>query len=147
MSDPKSQVVTLDVLQAMLAAQAKENREALAFVVQELRKPTEPTEAEKATIAQDIQMRKDRGQTELNRIANKKAEQANCLHMRRDGSSTCVHIFGSNTLNDYMICQQCQGMIHREPAPTGPVAKEFENGHIFNTRLYQEHFLKSPTDF
>lgn len=122
---------------------AEQLKELMVAMAQELRKPPEPTEAEKAAIEQDLQFRRDRGQQELQRLANKRQEQATCLHLRKDGSSTCVHIFGTNNLNDYMICQQCQGMIHADPAPSGPLAREFEQGHIFNTRLFNEHFIKS----
>jgi hypothetical protein len=134
MSDPKQQTVTLTMDQLKDLAKA---------FGEEFRKPPEPTEAEAAQIENDLRMRRERGGQELQKIENRKLIQSICEHLRTDGTSRAVHIFGSNNLTDYMICQECTAMIHAEPRPTeGPLAKEFEN-HIFNTQLFNKHYLKS----
>lgn len=144
MSNPTaSPVVTLDVLQKMLEAQAEQNRLSMLELAKALRAPADLTESEQAVKEQELAMRKERGKIELQRIQGREIEQENCIHIRKDGTSTCVHIHGDNSLNDFMICQQCQGMIHAGAPPTGALAKEFEHGHIFNTRLFNEHLIKS----
>lgn len=116
--------------------------EQLLEIVKAIKAPPEPTEAEAAMIEQDKVMRKERGLTELSKLAERHAIQAACDHTRiENGTSCCVHVFGTNNLNDYMICQACQAMIHGGEAPEGKLGKEMlENGHIFNSQLFNRHY-------
>ena len=118
--------------------------EQLLEIVKAIKAPAEPTEAQKAIMANDLIARKQRGETELQKIENRKALQAACDHTRMEnGTSCCVHIFGSNNLNDYMICQACQGMLHagNPPADEKLAQEMLDNGHIFDTRLFNRHYL------
>lgn len=118
--------------------------EQLLEIVKAIKAPAEPTEAQQAIMANDLVARKQRGSTELEKIQNRKNLQAACDHTRiENGTSSCVHIFGNNSLNDYMICQGCQGMIHAgNPPADAKLAQEMlDNGHIFDTRLFNRHYL------
>src|SRR4051812_29317654 len=85
----------------------------LLEIVKAIKAPADLTEAQKAIMENDLTARKQRGETELQKIENRKSLQAACEHTRiENGTSCCVHIFGNNNLNDYMICQSCQAMIH-----------------------------------
>jgi hypothetical protein len=133
MSDQKTVTLTMDQLQALAKSFGEE-----------FRKKPEPTESEQAQIENDLRMRRDRGEQELQKIANKKLVQSICTHTRiENGTTRTVHIYGSNNLDDYMICQECNAFIHAGGPPADPVmAKEFEN-HIFDTRLFNLHYKLS----
>lgn len=136
MSNPKESGINLSPEQL---------KELMVAMAAELRKPADPTEQEQAQIQNDLQMRRERGETELQKIANKRAIQSICQHTRPvDGTTHCVHIYGTNNLTDYMICQGCGAQIHAEPRPAAgsPLAKELEH-HIFDTRMFNQHYMMS----
>ena len=143
MSDPKSQAITLtpEQLKAMFVE-----------MVKELRRAADPTPEQLAQKQTDLDARRSTAESQLQIMRNKQAEQSACSHMRRDGSSSCVYVFpqadGLSTGN-FVICQQCQAMIHPEPRPTGPLAQETQS-HIYDTRLFNIHYAKaqaSATNF
>jgi hypothetical protein len=116
-------------------------------MIRELRKPADPTPKQLAEQENDRVAREGRAQIELNKIANRKAEQSACQHIRPNGTSHCVRVYGTNNLNDYMICQGCRGMIHAGgPPQDAKFAREMlDNGHIFDTGLYNKHFLMTSS--
>ena len=139
MSEPNKQALTLT---------AEQLREMFVTFAQELRKPPEPTEAEAAQIESDKQMRRETALLQKQRMENKRFEQAACLHTRpQNNTSTCVNVRDIESMTGVptLICQMCQGFIHPEPRPSNPVlAKEWE-GHIFDTQLFNRHFLLTQT--
>ncbi len=128
MSDPKN-------------PQAGLTQEQLLEIIKAIKAPPEPTERQKAEEKQAAESRRQRGQIELNKIAEQKLIQSICDHTRENGSTRTVHVYGTDNLTDYMICQECRAFIHAEPRPAEghPLAKDFEN-HIFDTRLFNRHY-------
>lgn len=103
-------------------------KDMLVAVLQEARKPADPTEAQLAEIAQAQQMRKEQGELVRLTIANRRREQEACIHMRRDNTTTGVYIAGGN----YIICQHCQGIIRPGVAPEGYSGQDFYDTQLFN---------------
>ena len=126
-------------------------KEMFVEMAKELRRPADPTPEQEAQKQTDQDARRSTAEMQLQIIRNKRAEQEACTHMRRDGSSSCVYVYpqSSGVTGNFVICQQCQAMIHPEPRPTGPLAQETQN-HIYDTRLFNTHFAKaqaSATNF
>lgn len=118
MSQEKASVnISNDQLQSMLEA-----------VITAARQAPEPTEAEKAQIAQSLIDRKQQAELVHIQAQNKKAEQEACVHMRRDNTCAAVYVANGN----FMICQHCQKIIRPETELT-----------LFN-RLFQ---LSQPVTF
>jgi len=143
MSDQKPQAIALT---------AEQLKDLMLSMAQELRKPADPTPEQLAQKQTDLDARRSTAESQLQIMRNKMAEQAACSHMRRDGSSSCVYVYpqadGLQTGN-FVICQQCQAMIHPEPRPTGKLAQETQS-HIYDTRLFNIHYAKaqaSATNF
>lgn len=141
MSEPKAVTLTPDQLKDLLVSMA-----------QELRKPADPTPEQLAQKQNDLEARKGIAQMQLEGIEAKKRLQAACAHTRAfNGSSTCVYIYpqSDGKSGNYVICQQCQAIIHPGVRPEGPLGKDLEN-HIFDTQLFNIHYQKamsSPTNF
>lgn len=136
---------SMEQLQKILAFQAEQNRIQMEKLAETLRKPLDPTPEQLAEKESNDSMRRATAESELQRIASRKREQAACSHLRRDGTSSCVFIYGDPSQpnqGNYVICQQCNGKIRPEPRPTGLLAREWEND-IFDTNLFNIHFVKS----
>lgn len=134
--EKQNQAVSLtpEQLQDMLLTMAKE-----------LRRPADLTPEQLAQQQTDREQRAANAQMQAEKERRRRLEQAACTHCRRDGTSTCVYVYPDANYahtGNFLICQQCQGMIHPEPRPTGPIAKEVEN-HIFDTNLFNLHYQKS----
>jgi rRNA-processing protein FCF1 len=108
---------------------AEQLQEMLRTVLQEARKPADPTPAQIAELEAAQTARKQQAELVLAEAARKKAEQEACIHLRRDGTSTGVYVENGN----YIICQQCQAIIRPET-----------NLAMFN-RLFQ--LSQSPATF
>jgi len=142
MSEAKNQAVTLT---------AEQLKDLMLSMAAELRKPADPTPEQAAQKENDLRDRRSNAEMQLQIIRNRAAEQQACSHERRDGSSSCVYVYpqANGQTGNFVICQQCQAMIHPEPRPTGPLAQETQN-HIYDTRLFNTHFAKaqaSATNF
>lgn len=123
MSKPETTAV-----QAMAPETVALLKEMLVTVLQEARKPADPTPEEAAAKEQDKALRKQTALLALNNQLAKEAEQEACIHQRRYGTTTAVYIQNGN----YMICQQCQKKIYPD--------KE--------TALFNKHFqLSTPAIF
>ena len=118
---------------------AEQLKEMLVEMAKEIRKPADPTPEQLAAIESDKETRRQQAELVRNQMENKRIEQSLCSHRRpRDSSSTCVYVRDGN----YLICQQCQGMIHPEPRPTGEAGKETAH-HIYDTNLFNTHLQLS----
>lgn len=123
---------------AAVAITADELKSILSTVIAEARKPPEPTEEEKAVMASEKAMRKQTAEQSLAAMENKRREQAACIHMRRDGSSTAVYVHNGN----FFICQQCQAVIHPGVRPEG----SDDTMGIYDTQLFNRLFQLQPGD-
>jgi hypothetical protein len=119
---------------------AESMKDMLVAVLAEARKPADPTPEQVAQRAQDLQMRKEQGQLVLQTLANKRREQEDCIHMRRDNTTTAVYIASGN----YCICQQCQAIVRPGVAPEGYSGQDFYDTQLFN-RLWT--LSQDPTIF
>jgi hypothetical protein len=142
MSDPKSQAITLT---------ADQLKEMLVTMAAEIRRPADPTPEQAAQKLTDQEARRSTAEMQFQIMRNRQAEQSACSHTRRDGSSSCVYVYpqASGATGNFVICQQCQAMIHPEPRPTGALAQETQS-HIYDTRLFNIHYAKaqaSATNF
>jgi hypothetical protein len=45
-------------------------------------------------------------------------------------------------MGGYLICQQCQAIIHAGTRPEGDLGKETSN-HIYDNRMFSEHFAET----
>jgi hypothetical protein len=115
-------------------------KDMLVAVLQEARKPADPTPQQIAQLEQDQAMRKEQGALVLLTLANKRREQEACIHMRRDNTTTAVYIAGGN----YIICQHCQAKIRPGVAPAGDDGQDFYDTPLFN-RLWT--LSQDPTVF
>lgn len=122
-----SVTLTADQLQQMFITMARE-----------IRKPADPTPQELAQIESDKAMREETARLQRAKVDKVAADQAACVHRRKDRSTHCVYEYSGQ----YLICQGCQGIIKPEPRPTGDAAKETSH-HIYNTRMFNEHFTES----
>lgn len=112
---------------------AQQLQDILTAVLREARRAPDPTEKELAQIEQDRAIRKENAETILQMLKNKRIDQENCIHMRRDNTTTAVYIANGN----YLICQACQAKIRPGSAPeNGGDNGDFYNTHLFN-RLFQ----------
>lgn len=139
---PNEQAVTLTPSQL---------KEMFVEMAKELRRPADPTPEQLAQKQTDQDARRQTAESQLQIMRNKAAEQKACTHTRTNGTSTCVYIYpqANGHTGNYVICQQCQAMIHAEPRPTGELAKETQS-HIYDTNLFNIHFAKaqaSATNF
>ena len=96
---------------------AEQLKEILATVIAEVKKPNavEQRELDRKE-AEFEQAQEDRVQLAgqvMQQAAEKKAQQAMCSHMRRDGSTRAVYIQNGN----YMLCQLCHDVIRPETRP------------------------------
>jgi len=132
MSSPN--VVTIDVLEKILKAQD----ERTAQLIQAIKAPPELTPKQKAEEAQAQADREATAQLQLNRLKSQLALQQACTHRRKDRTTTCVYEY----MGGYLICQQCQGIIHAGARPQGDLVKETSN-HIYDTRMFNEHFQET----
>ena len=96
--------------QALSPATVSVLKEMLVSVLQEARKPADPTPEELAARESDREMRKQTALQALGVQQSKIAEQEACVHLRRDGTTTGVYVENGN----YIICQQCQKIIRPE---------------------------------
>lgn len=103
-------------------------KDMLVAVLQEARKPLDPTPQQLAQIEQDRLIRKQNAETVLLTIANKRREREACIHMRRDNTTTAVYIASGN----YCICQSCQAIIRPGVAPEGYSGEDFYDTQLFN---------------
>lgn len=108
-------------------------------MAQELRKPPEPTDEQKARMEQEKQMREDQAKLALARMENDRRERLACIHRRKDGTNNAVYVPNGH----FMICQSCQAVIRPGTAPEGDLGVD-----IYNTALFNELFqLQSAVDF
>jgi hypothetical protein len=112
--------------------------EQLLWLVQEMRRPPDPTPEKLAELESDKAMRAETAKLQLAKVKQVQDTQAACVHRRKDRSTHCVYEYSGQ----YLICQGCQAIIKPEPRPTGPEAKETSH-HIYNTRMFNEHFTES----
>lgn len=125
MSDEKGMSLTPKQLQDLITA-------AVTAAVAESKKPAPLTEREEADIQQAQDMRLQQRDLVLQEQANKAAMQRSCTHMRRDNTCTGVYVDNGN----YIICQQCQGLIRPGAAPAGYTGSDIYDTNLFN-RLFQ----------
>lgn len=114
---------------------ADQLKDLMLTMAKELRKPADPTPEQLATIESEKASRRQQAELVKAKIDNDQLLQSLCSHVRPvNNSSTCVYVRDGN----YMICQQCQAMIHPEPRPTGEAGKDTAH-HIYNTSLFNIH--------
>lgn len=132
--------------EAAVTLTASQLKEMFVEMAKEIRRPADPTPEQLAQKENDRASRRSNAEGQLELLRQKRALQKACTHTRPgNGSSTCVYVYAqANQPNTghYVICQQCQAMIHPEPRPTGPLGKDLEN-HIFDTGLFNIHYQKA----
>lgn len=124
----------------------------LLQIIAAIKAPPEPTEAEKAQAEQDLQMRKDRAQMELQAIERRRTERLLCSHERTDGTFNVIYIYpGTPDMFRFIYCQSCSGIIRPEnERPTDPGKLQDCQEHIFDTQLFNRLFryaVRPKTDF
>jgi RNA polymerase-binding transcription factor DksA len=97
--------LTAKQLQDLVAA-------AVAAAVTEAKKPV-ITEAQQREIEAAQESRAQSAAQVIKMAEDKRAAQAACGHMRRDGSTYVTYIQNG----DYLICQKCQDVIRRADRP------------------------------
>jgi hypothetical protein len=128
MSDQKQAVtLTPDQLQQLLVNMAKE-----------IRRPADPTPQQLAEIEDARKSREENARLQLAKLNNQMAVQSACTHRRKDRTTTCVYEY----MGSYLICQQCQAIIHAGSRPAGNLGKETSN-HLYDTRMFNEHFQET----
>lgn len=126
--------LTAEDLKAMFKEIAASNREDLIAVLAEVRKPKDPTPAERAAQAQDEAMRKERANLEATKKEGFRIAREQCPHRQQNGTAAVARVDGispyANT--DFLICVKCQAKI--KPA-AGPF-DEIEGDYIYDKQLY-----------
>lgn len=127
MSEEKGMSLTPKQLQDLITA-------AVTAAVAESKKPAPLTEQQIAEIQQANEMRLQQRDLILQGEANKAALKRACSHRRsakEGGGTTTVYVQNGN----YLICQQCQGIIRPE------VEEKLQDpSSIYDTRLFNTHF-------
>jgi hypothetical protein len=126
MSEEKGLNLTPTQLQALITA-------AVTAAVSEAKKPAPLTEAQEAQLKQDIDMRRQTAELQLERIKNEKMLRSVCTHTRKDRSYATVHVQDGN----YILCQICQAIVRPAPAP-----KDDDGRSIYDTGLFN-HLVQS----
>lgn len=124
MSDQKqTATVPVDLLKELIAA---------------IKAPPAPTPQQ---LAEQEQAKRDRASTaqlQLDRLNREQANRMACTHRRKDRTTTMVYEY----MGGYLICQQCQAIVHAGERPTGEAGKETAN-HFYDTRMFNEHFVET----
>ena len=128
MSDPKQAVtLTADQLKDLMLTMAKE-----------LRKPADPTPEQLAQKENDRLSREATARSQLEKMQRDQANRAACTHRRKDRTTSMVYEY----MGGYLICQQCQAIVHAGARPEGDAGKETTN-HFYDTRMFNEHFVET----
>jgi hypothetical protein len=99
------------------AVSADQLKEILATVIAEARKPV-ITEKDIREQEQAQQSRLQQSDLVKEEARNKKFNQDNCTHLRKDGSCRAVLVRGSGPdVEDLIICQGCQDITRRSTEP------------------------------
>ena len=132
--------VSMSELREILAAQAKQNAEALKTVIEELKKPTaieqKQLDAEAKKLMEANEERKSNSGAILQQIENKRQMQRICTHKHRDGNSHCVYVMEQRGPG-YILCQKNQCIIRAGNPPTNYKGNDIYSTDLFN-RLFQE---------
>jgi RNA polymerase-binding transcription factor DksA len=125
-------------MQPPVSLTAEQLKEMLVTMAQEIRKPAELTPKQLAEEAQAKADRESTAKLQLIKLENQINLQHACTHRRKDRTTSCVYEY----MGAYLICQQCQAIIHHGARPAGDLGKETSN-HIFDTRMFNEHFQET----
>jgi hypothetical protein len=135
----ESQVLSVEVVKEMMAAQAKQNAESLAEVIKAIKAPTM---LEQKTLDREAREelaknegRKRTAQEVLQTIAGKKQAQLICNHKHKDGTTHLVHV-QEPVGPGYLICQKRQCIIR----PGKPMQNRRGDTAIYDTALFNQLF-------
>lgn len=114
---------------------AEQLQDMFRAVIQEARRPADPTEEQKAAIESDKKMRADQGALALKQVADQKWNRKHCGHVQPNGTAAVAQLYDMNAL----ICVHCQAMI--KPAP-GPYDEN--DRYIYDENLYYSLLNRIP---
>lgn len=120
MSEDKGMNLTAKQLQELVAA-------AVSAAVSEAKKPAPLTEEQEASRKQDIDMRRQIAELQLQKVDNERMLRSICSHQRANNSYATVHVKDGN----YVLCQICLAIVRPEPAP-----KDDDGRSIYDTRSF-----------
>lgn len=120
MSEEKGMSLTPTQLQALITA-------AVTAAVSEAKKPVPLTEEQEAARKNDIDMRRQIAEMQLQKVAEDRMIRSICTHQRVNNSYCTVHVKEGN----YVLCQVCLAIVRPEPAP-----KDDDGRSIYDTQLF-----------
>lgn len=119
-----------------LALTAEQLQDMFRAVIQEARRPPEPTEEEKARIESAKKDREENGRAELKKAADRKITRKHCQHTQPNGTAAIAQLYDLGAL----ICVHCQAMI--KPGK-GPYDEDGDR-YIYDADLYYLLLSKVP---
>lgn len=117
---------------------AEQLKDLMLTMAKELRKPADPTPEELAQAENDRKSRESTAKLQLEKLEREQANRMACTHRRKDRTTSMVYEY----MGGYLICQQCQAIVHPGVRPGGDAGKETAN-HFYDTRLFNEHFVET----
>lgn len=118
-----------------LALTAEQLQDMFRAVIQEARRPPEPTEEEKARVESAKKDRQQQGELELKKIRDRKVTQKYCQHTQPNGTAAIAQLYDLGAL----ICVHCQAMIKPSPGPHDEGER-----YIYDADLYYLLLSKVP---
>lgn len=131
--------------QATITLTAEQLESMFVRMAQEIRRPADPTPEQLAQKENDRRDREANARGVLEEMEGRRRLQMACSHERINGGSTCVYVYGQQNNpahGGYVICQQCQAIIHPGERPTGPNAADSAS-HFYDTALFNRHYQKA----